>query len=43
MAGVTMESTLRWVGWLVASFTLAALAVVFAPQLALWLPKALGY
>ncbi len=43
MAGVSMESTLRWVGWLVASFTLAALAVIFAPPLALWLPRALGY
>lgn len=43
MAGVSMESTLRWVGWLVASFMLAALAVILAPPLALWLPRALGY
>jgi len=43
MAGVSMESTLPWVGWLVASFVLAAFAVIFAPPLALWLPRALGY
>jgi len=43
MAGVSMESALRWVVWLAASFGLAALAVIFAPPLALWLPRALGY
>ncbi|MBV8033409.1 MAG: TRAP transporter large permease subunit, partial [Betaproteobacteria bacterium] len=43
MAGVPMESTIPWVLWLVASFIVAALAVIFYPPLALWLPRSLGY
>jgi len=43
MAGVSMESTIPWVLWLVVSFILAALLVIFYPPLALWLPKSLGY
>jgi tripartite ATP-independent transporter DctM subunit len=43
IAGVGMESTVRWVLWMVASM-LCALALVAAfPQLALWLPERLGY
>ena len=33
----------RWVGWLLLSFVCAALAVLFVPELALWLPRSLGY
>ncbi len=43
MAKVSMEQTVPWVLWLVASFIAASLLVIFFPQLALWLPRALGY
>jgi len=43
MAKVSMEATIPWVLWLVASFVVAALLVVLVPELALWLPRSLGY
>ena len=43
MAGVSMESTIPWVLWMVAAMALAMLAVTFAPEFALWLPRRLGY
>ncbi len=43
IAKVPMESTIPWVGWLVASFVGATLAVIVFPELALWLPRYLGY
>lgn len=43
MARVSMEQTVPWVIWLVASFCAATLLVMFVPQLALWLPRSLGY
>ena len=43
LAGVRIEQTIPYVSWLVASFLLAAVAVAVFPQLALWLPRALGY
>jgi C4-dicarboxylate transporter, DctM subunit len=43
IAGVRMEETVRWVGWMVVSFLVALLLVVAFPPLALWLPKYLGY
>lgn len=43
LAGVRMEETVRWIGWLLVSFACAALAVLFFPELALWLPRELGY
>lgn len=43
MANVRMEQTLPWVGWLLLWFAAAALAVLFIPELALWLPRSLGY
>ncbi len=43
IAGVRMESTLRWIGpMLVAMFVVMVLVIAF-PQLALWLPAKLGY
>jgi tripartite ATP-independent transporter DctM subunit len=43
IAGVGVESTVRWVMWVVLSM-LCSLALVAAfPQLALWLPARLGY
>ena len=43
LAGVRMEATLPYVGWMIASFVVAALAVLFIPELALGLPRRLGY
>jgi tripartite ATP-independent transporter DctM subunit len=43
IAGVTMESTVRWVMWLVAAMTVALALVAFIPEIALWLPRTLGY
>jgi C4-dicarboxylate transporter DctM subunit len=43
VAGIPMEATLRWVFPLIgAMFTVLILLVVF-PELALWLPRHLGY
>jgi C4-dicarboxylate transporter DctM subunit len=43
IAGVRMEETVRWVGWLlVAMFSVMVLVIAF-PELALWLPRQLGY
>lgn len=43
IAGVSMESTVRWALWMVGAM-LAAMALVMAfPQLVLWLPRSLGY
>ncbi|HET8746416.1 MAG TPA: TRAP transporter large permease subunit, partial [Ramlibacter sp.] len=43
IAGVRMEDTLRWIGWLIAAMLLVAVLVIVFPSLALWLPQALGY
>ncbi|HUP05696.1 MAG TPA: TRAP transporter large permease [Caldimonas sp.] len=43
LARVRMEETLPWVGWLIVSFVAATLAVLLLPELALWLPRRLGY
>ena len=43
MAKVSMEETIPWVLWLVVSFIGAAMLVIFIPELALWLPRTLGY
>jgi tripartite ATP-independent transporter DctM subunit len=43
LAQVRIEATLPHVGWLVVSFVLATAAVALFPQIALWLPRTLGY
>ncbi|HYF58796.1 MAG TPA: TRAP transporter large permease [Burkholderiaceae bacterium] len=43
IAGVRIEQTVPWVGWLVFSFLTAAALVAVFPELALWLPRSLGY
>jgi C4-dicarboxylate transporter DctM subunit len=43
VAGVPMEATVRWVIWLVAAMVGALLLVMAVPDLALWLPRRLGY
>lgn len=43
MAGVSIESTIPWVMWFIVSFLMVIMAVFFYPELALWLPRYLGY
>ena len=43
IANVRMEETVRWVVWLLASMFLVLVAVIAFPELALWLPRQLGY
>ncbi|NLY26573.1 MAG: TRAP transporter large permease [Alcaligenaceae bacterium] len=43
IAGVPIESTTRWVLWLLASMGVVVLLVIMIPDLALWLPRTLGY
>ena len=43
IAGVPMESTVRWVGWMLASMAFVMLLVIAFPSLATWLPRTLGY
>jgi C4-dicarboxylate transporter DctM subunit len=43
IAGVSMESTLRWVTPLVVAMMAVLLMLIVAPELALWLPRVLGY
>lgn len=43
MANVPMEATIPWVGWLIVSFLAVTFVVILFPELALWLPRYLGY
>lgn len=43
IAGVRMEETVRWVGWMLVSMFAVMVAVIAWPELALWLPRHLGY
>ena len=43
LAGIPMESTVIWVLWFVTAMASAMLLVAFIPELALWLPRLLGY
>lgn len=43
IAGVSIEKTVPWVLWMVAAMTVALLLVTFVPELALALPRSLGY
>ena len=43
IAGVRIEDTLRWVLWMVAALLVVLLLVIVFPELALWLPRQLGY
>ncbi len=43
MAKVRIETTVPYVMWLVLSFLAATVMVAVWPQLALWLPRSLGY
>lgn len=43
IAGVSMESTIRWALWMVFAMLAAMALVMVFPQLVLWLPRLLGY
>lgn len=43
MAGVSMESTIPWVLWMVVAMAGTMFLVTFVPEIALWLPRHLGY
>jgi len=43
IAGVPMEATLRWVLPLLGAMFVVLIALVALPELALWLPRVLGY
>ncbi|HRP29633.1 MAG TPA: TRAP transporter large permease [Burkholderiaceae bacterium] len=43
IAGVRIESTVRWVVWLLLALMSVLLLVIVFPQLALWLPHQLGF
>ena len=43
LTGASMESTVRWVIWLLLSMFLGLLLLMAFPPLTLWLPKALGF
>jgi tripartite ATP-independent transporter DctM subunit len=42
IAGVTMESTIPWVVWMILAMFVALALVVGFPEIALWLPRNLG-
>lgn len=43
IANVPIESTVRYVLWLVGGMLCALIAVILFPEIALWLPRYLGY
>ncbi|TAK43250.1 MAG: TRAP transporter large permease [Betaproteobacteria bacterium] len=43
IAGIRIESTLVWCGWLVAAMTAMLLLLTFVPEIVLFLPRWLGY
>jgi len=43
IAKVPMESTVPWVVWMLASMFMVLVLVIVFPELALWLPRHLGY
>jgi C4-dicarboxylate transporter, DctM subunit len=42
IAGMSMESTIPWVTWLVGAMLVALALVIVFPDIALWLPRAMG-
>lgn len=43
IAGIPLESTFRWVGWLLLGMAVALGLILVFPEIALWLPRILGY
>jgi TRAP-type C4-dicarboxylate transport system permease large subunit len=42
IAGVSMESTIPWVIWMIFAMFISLALVVLFPDIALWLPRAMG-
>jgi C4-dicarboxylate transporter DctM subunit len=43
IAGISIESTMRWCGWLVLTMTAMLLLLTFIPEIVLCVPRWLGY
>jgi len=43
VGGVSIDSTVPWVAWMVLAMALTIVAVILVPGLALWLPESMGY
>lgn len=43
IAGVSMESTVRWIIWPILAMIIAVALVIIFPEIALWLPRVLEY
>jgi len=43
VAGISMESTVRWVTWMVLAMVGALVLITAFPEISLWLPRRLGY
>jgi len=43
VANVPIEATVRWVIWFVLAMAAVLVLLIIFPELALWLPKHLGY
>ena len=43
IAGISVEKTVPWVGWLVLGFSAALMTVLLVPGLATWLPAYFRY
>ncbi|MGQ0511399.1 MAG: TRAP transporter large permease [Betaproteobacteria bacterium] len=43
LAGIPMESTIKWCAWLVAAMSALLLVLTFVPEIVLFLPRTLGY
>lgn len=43
IAGIPVENTFRWIGWMLAAMIAATLLIIIFPEIALWLPRVLGY
>ncbi|HYH22790.1 MAG TPA: TRAP transporter large permease [Azospirillum sp.] len=43
VAGISIESTVRWVSWMVLAMLGALALVIIFPEISLWLPRRLGY
>lgn len=43
IANIPVEQTFRWIGWMLVAMVAATLLIVIFPEIALWLPRMLGY
>lgn len=43
IARIPIEQTFRWVGWMLLAMIAAMALIVIFPEIALWLPRVLGY